>query len=90
MNPLTVPNLIAWLQVHPYPDQEYDFNPCDACLIAEYLLGIGHINVNVGGYTVDYDDVVDAPIPRSLSDIAITHPHTYRDALTRALEYAAP
>lgn len=88
-DPLTLPNLIAWLEQQP-ADKVYCYTDHGRCLIGQYLTSLGYTSVSV--YSNDWfshskNSYVE--LPASFDNVAIFGDRTFGGALKRAREYAA-
>lgn len=85
VDPLTLPALVAWLELQP-AQKIYCYTSPGSCLLAQYLKAAGYRNPLVSrNLTTDGWRIEDSiPVPDIFHDIAIKHPRTFGAALNRA------
>jgi hypothetical protein len=89
-DPWSMASFIAWLEQKP-ADEKYCYVETGRCLIAQYLLHLGHefVSVGPGGrYSLSLPIQDDHQAPKPIWQVAICEPWTFGAALKRARKVA--
>ena len=81
-DPFTLESLVAWAEKQP-THKRYDFW-CDRCYLGQYFEAHGYQIDMIGCGTVTFAGHKTKNLPPFFNSIAMSQPHTFGAALTRA------